>query len=213
MYREFDSLRYVMGRLDPRLVWPAFTLLVLIAGLLLFFALHLVPAAPPLRSALVGRLGAARYKGIFSLLSFAALAVIVAGYAYSGPRDPLFAPPPWARAYAHPAVTLAFILFAAANMRGYLRRTLKHPMLIGVLLWSSAHFLVNGDRAGSILFGAFFAYAVVDLVSALTRSPGTPFEPQVKFDLMAVGGGIAVTLLVMLFHRLLFGVRIASFGL
>ncbi len=184
----------------------------LVAGLVVFLGIHLLPAVPPARRAAVARVGELRYRGLFSLVSGVGLVLIVLGYLYSGPRVPLFAPSPTAVALAPYVVTVAFILFAAANMRGHLRRVLRHPMLIGLLLWSSVHFLANGDRAGTLLFGAFFVYAIVDLASAIARGATRPFEARAKFDLMAVGGGIAVALLVMTFHRVLFGVPAVPFG-
>jgi len=38
------------------------------------------------------------------------------------------------------------------------------------------------------------------------------FVPQVKFDLMAIVGGVGVAFAVMTFHRLLFGVPVVPFG-
>ena len=50
-------------------------------GLLLFAGLHLVKSlAPGMRNALLERLGENAYKGIFSLLVLAALALIVFGW-------------------------------------------------------------------------------------------------------------------------------------
>ena len=186
------------------------TLLVL--GLVLFLGAHLVPVATSLRATLAARLGPDRYKGLFSAVSLAGFVLIVAGY-YFGERGPqLFAPMPWARRIAPEAMTLAFILLAAANMRGYLRHTLKHPMLLGVLVWSTVHLFANGDLRGTILFGAFLAYAIVDLISAIARGAVKAFEPSVRYDAMAVVGGIVLTGIVMYAHRWLFGVRVVTFG-
>lgn len=52
-----------------------------IAGLALFFAVHLVPAAPALRARWVAAAGEARYRRQFALLSLAGLALIIVGYA------------------------------------------------------------------------------------------------------------------------------------
>lgn len=184
----------------------------LIIGLVLFLGIHLVPALPSLRAGIVAQWGEQRYKGVFSLVSLAGLASIVAGY-YFGERGPqLFAPVAAARAIAPEAMVLSFILLAAANMRGHLRRVIVHPMLLGLLIWSAVHLLANGDLRGTILFGAFFAYAVVDLVSAIARRAAKTFEPGTRFDVMAVVGGIVLALLVMAVHRWLFGVRVVSFG-
>jgi len=184
----------------------------LIAGLALFLGIHLVPALPAARAALAAALGENRYKAVFSLASAAGLALIVLGYARADGGERLFAPYPAAVHAAPYAVTVSFILLAAANMRGYLRRRLQHPMLVGVLVWSAVHLLANGDRAGTVLFGAFVAYAAVDLVSAIRRRAVRQFEPEARFDLIAVGAGIVVALAVMTFHRFLFGVKVVPFG-
>lgn len=184
----------------------------LISGLVLFLGIHLLPAVPPLRAGVVAHWGEQRYKGIFSLLSGLGLVLIVAGYAYSGERVRVFDPVPAARAIAPLAMIVSFILFAAANMRGHLRAFLRHPMLLGVLIWSGVHLLANGDRAGTLLFGAFFAYAVLDLGSAIARGAVKSFVPMVRHDVIAVIGGSIVALAVMTFHRMLFGVAVAPFG-
>jgi uncharacterized membrane protein len=185
---------------------------ILVLGLLLFLGIHVLPMATALRNGLFARWGERRYKGLFSAVSLAGFALIVAGY-YFGERGPqLFAPIPAARAIAPEAMTLAFILLAAANMRGYLRHILRHPMLIGILVWSGVHLAANGDLRGTILFGAFFVYAIVDLVSAIARGAVKTFEPSVRFDVMAVVGGSVVALVLMAVHRYLFGVRVVPFG-
>jgi uncharacterized membrane protein len=110
-------------------------------------------------------------------------------------------------------MAIAFTLLAAANMRGHLRRFLQHPMLIGTLIWSGVHFAANGDLASSILFGAFFAWALVDLVSAIARRAFRPFEPRLAHDAIAVVAGVIVAFGFAYLHRVLFGVRVVPFGL
>jgi len=185
----------------------------LVAGLVVFLGIHLVPAFPTLRNGLVARLGEGRYKGMFSLASAAGLALVVAGYLQAPPNVRVFAPNATAIATAPFAITLAFILFAAANMRGYLRHTLQHPMLLGVAVWATVHLLANGDLRGTLLFGAFLAYAALDLASAISRQAVKPFVPAFKYDLMAIVGGALVAAGVMTLHRVLFGVPVVAFGL
>lgn len=179
---------------------------ILTIGLVLFLGIHLVPALPPLRAACVAKLGERRYKGAFSIASGIGLALIVVGYAYAPRGVQLFAPSIGARHAAPLVVTLAFVLLAAANMRGHLRRILRHPMLIGVGLWSVTHLLANGHAKATVLFGAFLAYAALDLGSAAARGAVKTFTPQVKYDVMAVAGGIGLALGIMWMHRILFGV-------
>ncbi len=55
-------------------------MLLLFFGLVLFFLVHLIPSQIELRDALVRRFGARAYLLFFSLLSLAALVLIVVGY-------------------------------------------------------------------------------------------------------------------------------------
>jgi len=181
-------------------------------GLVLFLGIHLLPVAPSLRTAVAGRLGDKPYRGAFSLVSLVGLVLIVVGYRAAGPGEQLFAPVPAAIAIAPVAVTLAFILFAAANMRTHLRRALGHPMLYGTLIWSGVHLAANGDARSTLLFGAFFAWALVDLVSSIQRHAVKAFEPVARQDVIAIIAGLAVALVVMAFHRPLFGVAVVPFG-
>ena len=184
----------------------------LIIGLAIFLGVHLLPVLPQARIKVIARWGEPRYKTMFALASALGLVLIVAGYAVSVDRARVFAPLAAARMIAPYAMALSFILLAAANMRGHLRRTLQHPMLIAILIWSLVHLLANGDRTGTVLFGAFLAYAVVDLVSAVRRGAVKPFEPIILHDVIAVGAGIGIALAVMTFHRVLFGVAVVRFG-
>jgi len=185
----------------------------LVLGLALFLGLHSLPMFRGLRDALVANLGERRYKGVFSLGSLAGIILIVAGFMLADPRERLFAPWPEARVIAPYGMTIAFVLFAAANMRSHLRSALKHPMLLGLVLWSGVHLLANGDRRGTVLFGAFLAWALVDLLSVTSRGATKSFTPDIKRDAMAVVGGVVLALVTMAVHRVLFGPAVVSFGL
>jgi uncharacterized membrane protein len=160
---------------------------------------------PAFRNSLALRLGANRYRALFSLVSAIGLVLIIAGYWMRPERAQLFAPSDTARALAPWLVGAAFVLFAAANMPAHLRRALRHPMLVGLMLWSGVHLLANGDLAGTILFGSFLAYSIVDLVSAIARGAIKVFVPQWKFDAMALVGGVVAAYLTMYVHPSLFG--------
>ncbi len=187
-------------------------MLLLVVGLVLFLGAHLVPTGPVLRASLQARWGEQRYKGAFSLASLAGLVLIVVGYRIAGPGERLFAPLPAAIAIAPYAVTLAFILFVAANMRTHVRRIVQHPMLLGLLIWAGVHLLANGDTRGTVLFGAFVAYSLVDLVSAVNRHAVKTFTPTARHDVIAIVAGAVLALVVMTFHRSLFGAAVVSFG-
>jgi len=188
-------------------------MLLLAAGLAVFLGIHLVPVFPAFRAGLVARWGEARYKSLFSAVSGIGLLMIVAGFAFAPRQVPLFAPWPAAIAMAPAAVALALVLVAAGNLQGYIRQGVRHPMLAGTLIWSGVHFLANGDVASTLLFGAFFAWAAIDLVSAIARRAVKTFTPRLAHDAIAIGGGVGLALAAAWLHRILFGVRVVPFGL
>ncbi len=185
----------------------------LIAGLALFFGIHLVPTVPALRARWVARAGEDGYKRAFSLVAALGLVLIVVGYVIAPRGSQLFLPSPTARAIAPLAMMASFVLLAASHMKAHIRARLRHPMLIGIIIWSTVHLLANGDTKGTLLFGAFLCYSVVDLASALGRGATKTFVPTPRHDLMAVVGGVVLAAVVMLLHRVLFGVPVVPWSL
>ena len=175
-------------------------------GIALFIGIHLVPVVPPLRSALMKTLGEMPYKGLFTLLAVAGLVLIVMGWSDAS-TAPVYEPPAWGRHLAFSLVPIAFILFAAANMPGHIRYRLKHPMLIGTVLWACAHLSANGDERSVTLFGAFAIWAIIDLISEIARGRTLigAKAPRVSMDIAAVVGGLLVAGAIMHFHGKLFG--------
>ena len=178
----------------------------LIAGLVLFLLLHLIPSAASLRAALVEGLGEKPYRGVFGAIALASLAIIVWGFSRA-PLEPVYVPPSWGRHAAMTAVPIALVLFAAANMPTHIRALLRHPMLLGLLLWAFAHLLANGEQRSVVLFGGLALFAVVEIVSAVARGKSPPTEPAPRYtmDAAAVVGGLLVAGLLMRFHGALFG--------
>ena len=181
----------------------------LVAGLVLFIAVHLIPSVVPLRSALIAGLGAGPYRGLFSLLSAASLVLVVWGFALATP-EPLYAAPVWGRPVAIFAVPVALVLFAAANIPTHIRAVLRHPMLLGMLLWAIAHLLSNGDLRSVVLFGGFAGFAAIDLVSAMARDQRLSPDkaPRLTMDAIAVVAGLSAAGLLAVFHAALFGVPV-----
>lgn len=184
-------------------------MLVLIAGLVVFFGVHAVRMlAPGWRDAQVAA-NEGRWKGLYSLLSLLGFVLLVWGYALYRPVAPqLYVPPDWGRHVTYVLVWLGLIgLSAAYQPPGRIRATLQHPFLVGVMLWAIGHLLANGDAAGALVFGAFLAYAVWNIIAVQRR--GLPRVAYVTWrgDLVAVVvGSVAYLLLVLWLHQVLFGV-------
>ena len=147
---------------------------IFIIGLVLFFGVHLIPLTP-LKPALQRTFGANPYKGLFSLVSLVGLGLAIYGFSMlrSGPAAfPIYWPPEWAKSVTTVIVLLAFICLGAYHGKGYLKKWLRHPMSIGVALWSAGHLISNGRQAAVILFSCFLAYALLDIVVGLVKAPG-----------------------------------------
>ena len=154
------------------------TLLVL--GLVLFLGVHSVRVvADRWRSATIARLGEGPWKGVYSLVSLAGLALVVWGYGLAR-QDPvlLWTPPVAMRHLASLLVLLAFVLLAAAYVpRNHIKNRLRHPMVLGVKLWALAHLLSNGNLADVVLFGSFLVWAVLSFRAARQRDDAAALAP------------------------------------
>ncbi len=187
-------------------------LAILVLGLAVFMAPHVLTAFRGTRSAIVARLGEGAYKGIYSLVSVIGLVLI--GYGYARYRSTgwidVWYPPAWTRHVTVALVWPAIVCFYAAYSPGRIKAVLKHPMLVGIKLWALAHLISNGDLGSILLFGSFLAYAVFDRISLKRRSDlGGPPIPAggVKNDVIAVVGGTIIYLLLgWLFHPYVIGV-------
>jgi uncharacterized membrane protein len=177
----------------------------MIFGLILLFAVHLVPWSTPLRETLVTRLGANPYRGLFSLVSLVALVLIIIGKGQA-PFVPVWQPDPSLRHVTYLLVLAGFILLPAAHMKTNIKRFTRHPMLWGVTLWGGGHLLANGDRASMILFGSFVVYSLAAMVSANARGAQKSVVRQpLSKDVMVVVAGLVVYLVFMFLHGRLFG--------
>lgn len=165
---------------------------IFILGLIVFFGAHLfTPLMRGARERLQKRLGAGAYKGLYSIVSAAGLALIIVGWP-NADRTVLFVSPYWLVYAAWALTLLAFIALAAAYLpKGRIAAGLKHPMLAGVKLWAFAHLLVNGDVRSLLLFGSFLAYGVLDRILVKKRGEPTPAAGPVTNDLLAMAGGAA----------------------
>lgn len=194
-------------------------MLPLILGLLLFFAIHLVPTSPSLRDGLVERFGASAYKIGFSVLSLVGFVLIVLGYhklqLMPGKNPVLWDPPTWTRHIAFLLMVPAMILLVATFVPSRIRTAAKHPMLAAIKFWALAHLLVNGDLGSLMLFGSFLAFAVYDRISVKHRAAVGPalVSPGPFNDVVVVVVGLVLFALMLVWgHGALIGVPIVSFA-
>ncbi len=140
----------------------------MVVGLLVFLGSHSVRIfAEDWRSARLAAMGEAKWKLAYSVVAIAGFVLIVVGYGQARLDPvPLFSPPVWTRHLAALLTIPAFVLLAAAYVKGTrIKAAVGHPMVAGVKIWAFAHLVANGTLADVVLFGAFLAWAVVDYLA------------------------------------------------
>ncbi len=188
-------------------------MLILILGIALFIGAHVFSTMRGPRAAMIETYGLKAYKGAYSAVSVAGLALIVWGFSRYRAEGiiQIWNPPAGMRHVAMPLVWFAFVALAsrrapASRIRGWLR----HPTLVAIKSWAAAHLLANGDLGGMLLFGSFLAFGVYDRIAVKRRGDlGAPrLEAFTKGDAIALGAGTAIFALILVLHPYLFGVSV-----
>jgi uncharacterized membrane protein len=183
-----------------------------IVGLVIFLGVHSIAiVAPAWREAQLAQRGEPLWKGAYSVVSLAGLVLLIVGYGLARQQPVvLYSPPTMLRHLALALMLPVFPLLLAAYLPGRIQTATKHPMLLAVKLWATAHLLANGTLVDVLLFGAFLAWAVADRIAAKRRVQkrvvrGAPTSPA--NDAIAVVGGLAIYVaFVLVVHRWLIGV-------
>jgi len=186
----------------------------LVSGLAIFIIVHLVPTQVSFRERLIGRLGKAQYRILYSVISAVGLVLIIVGYRVA-PSIEIWQPPYWMRHVTLLLMLPVFPLLVGAFVPGRLRATFPHPMLLAVKIWALAHLLANGDLASIFLFGGILLWAVFDRISFKKRDAilGRPLivGPQ-RNDWFALIAGLVIYAYFVIGdgHALLIGVPLAA---
>ena len=178
----------------------------LIAGIVIFASAHLFSLLlPDVRNGLRRGLGEGPYKGLYSLVSLAGLALMIWGFwsLSSGPAasDFVYVPAESMRHVTMLLVLLGFICLGAFHGKGHLKLWLRNPFSVGIVLWSFGHLLSNGRLYDVLLFGTFLVLAVLDIILSTARGKRPVHDPNIRSDVIAVVVG------VVLYGVFLFGVH------
>ena len=182
-------------------------------GLFLWIAVHLFPSvAPAAKGEVEAKLGENVYKGVFALLIFTGLLLIIFGWRSATPT-PVYAP---AAGLRHPAMLLAMvgiILFVASNFPSRIKRLVRHPQLTGVLLWSLAHLAANGDSRSLIVFGSLALWSIFSMLTINRRDGAWDRPVPVRgwwLEVVVVVTGVVVSGLIVRFHQHLAGIALVG---
>ena len=170
----------------------------LIAGLIIFLGVHMTRVlADNWRTATIARVGDGGWKGAYSLLSAIGLGLIVWGFGVARQTpEILWTTPSWGRGAAAVLMLVSFVLLAGYHSRqSHVSVAVRHPMLMGVIVFSVAHLLANNTLADVVLFGSFLLWSVVNYLSCLARDrrEGKRYpQPVWKKTIIAVVIGVVL---------------------
>lgn len=193
-------------------------MLLLILGIAIFIAIHILPTRPELRRELADRFGNSAYKGAFSAVAAVGLALIVYGYhkvqLQPGKNPVLWYAPAWGRHATMALMLPVFPLLIAAYLPGKIAEAVRHPMVTAVKFWALAHLFVRGDLASLVLFFGFLTWAVYDRISLKHREDmglvAVKSGPA-RNDIVAIVAGLLLYgAFVKWGHAALIGVRIVA---
>lgn len=166
-------------------------MLILILGVVLWWAAHLFKRVAPEARASMGDRG----RGIVTVVLVLAVILMIWGYRVAPMGAVWWGPSPMMKGINNLLMLVAVYLFAADGMKTGLARRLRHPQLLAIAIWGGAHLLVNGDLPSLILFGGLLAWAVVEMI-VINRSEPAPEKPTeavpLRKDAIALVAAIVV---------------------
>jgi uncharacterized membrane protein len=184
------------------------TMSLLITGLALWSLLHFLPAAEiGLRQSLISKIGENPYKGVFTLLMFLSIYLMVVGWKSTIP-ELAYAPPAWGRHATSLLVLIAFVLLLAPYSSNNFKRILRHPQLTGIACWGVGHLLSNGEMRSIVLFAGMTLWAFIEIL-LINRRDGASSKPEsvpVKNDIILIFAGGVIYAMFLFAHQWLFGV-------
>lgn len=182
-------------------------------GLLLFLGAHIAISQRGFRVRMIAKWSEGRWRILVSLVSLLGLGLIAYGFGVYRAQGyiPLYEPP---LALRHLALLLnlpIFILISAAYFPGHIKAAVKHPMLLAIKMWATAHLFANGDLGSILLFGSILIWGIYSRISVKSREllePRAAITGPLKNDLIAIIIGLVAYLFVLKYlHFAVIGVE------
>lgn len=163
-----------------------------------FVVSHFALSHPPVRGALVARLGEKLFRALYSIVALAAVVWLVKAY-NAAPYEELWPVANWMRHVALIVMPLVAIFLVAgltarnptamywnrpevADVIPGILMVTRHPVMWAITLWALAHMLPNGDVASLIFFAAFAALALIGMPAIDRRRRAMMGEGWKRFE-------------------------------
>jgi uncharacterized membrane protein len=156
--------------------------------------------------------GEKAYKGIYSLSSL--LGIVLMGSGYVLARDTAgdyYEPWHGGRHALLLMIFLAFILIFSNQSKGYIARITHHPFSLGMVLWSTAHLMANGEKPVVWIFGSILLVGLTDIVFNISRGKLATHSPNWRHDARGLIVGIGLYLIfAFAFHPYIIGIPVVQ---
>ncbi len=177
-------------------------------GTFLFLTIHIVVIFPRIRNFWRFKLGELKYKALFSSIALIGFSLIIfstkENTEYIKGQNYFFMKYKFIWMYI--AITLIIAGFIKNN---HFTRWLKHPFLLGILLWSITHILFNQHLNHIKLFSAFLLFSIIMYIGLYLRDKRKKSNHAIiKNTILTILLGVFLTVFLAYFHNHLTGVSI-----
>ena len=175
----------------------------LIAGVLIWTLVHLFKRLmPKARASVDVKIGEGPAKGIIALIFLATIVMMVFGFMAAG-EQAVYEPPSWGAVVNNLLMVIAVFLMGAGSGKGVSPTLLRHPMLVGVIVWSGGHLLANGDMRSIVLFGGLGVWAVLNMLMINMREGvwDRPEAGPIKADIKTVVISLIIFAVIATIHH------------
>ena len=169
----------------------------LVIGLSLWLGGHLFKRLLPRQRLAMGKAG----RGVVAVSIVAGIVLMVIGY---GAADfvNLYELPGWVWYVNNVLMLIALFLMDVGRAGGVVGAKVRHPMLLGVVVWGIAHLLVNGDLASLVLFATMGVWALAEMI-VLNRAEG-PWTPPAQGP---IGKDIKAAVIAIVLFAVIVGIH------
>lgn len=182
----------------------------LIVGIAIWSIVHFIPSlAKPVKLKWQAALGEKGYMASFSIIVVTSLVLIVFGWRSSTPEY-LYVLPAFTKHIAMLMMVISIILFGAAKAQTRIKRFIRHPQLTSIIVWASAHLILNGDSRSAVLFGSMGIWAILE-ITLINNREGTwnkPTAPSLRVELKGLAISLVMLIIIVMIHPYIAGVSI-----
>ena len=180
--------------------------ILILMGLIIFTLIHTIPFFKVKRSGLIERLGIKKYKIYFSVISATGLSLMLIARFVPGEihKEVNF----FYYDNINLLMLIANVLIISAYIpKNHFQKYLKHPMLLGILVWSFVHYQVNTNINHSLLFLSFVFFSTFMLIGSILRDGFKLSEEKVflKNTSLTILSGIIIFIILLNTHLYIAG--------